>query len=151
MQLLYRTQSIAIYLALVLGVAALAVAIFAYRWNAAPWLNLVAIVGLTLCVLRLLYWYVRNALIVPRQLSDDADPPLRFPTLWPALLSLSRLAALVVAIAGLISGHASHDSSTNAAVIGGAILFAIGGALVAWARTSSTPTKSTSGPTTSQP
>jgi hypothetical protein len=151
MQLLYMAQSISLYLSLVLSVGALAIAALAYHWDAAPWLNLVALVGLTLCTLRLLYWHTRSALVIPRQLSDDAAPPLRFPALWPTLLTLSSLAALVVAIAGLITGHAPHDTWTNVEVIGGAALFAIGGALMAWARISSTSTEPTPEPTTSQP
>lgn len=118
-----------------LTVGALAVAALAYHWGAAPWLSMVAAVGLGLCAARLAYWDAYYALLVPQRWDEmSAGVMLRYPLLWPSLLSLSSTTALAVSIAAVITGHAPRDTWTNVEVIGGAALLALGGALMTWAR-----------------
>ena len=122
---------------LALIVAALAVAVLSYRWEAAPWLSGLAALGLGGCAARLAYWHVRHVLRIPQTWSEEASFTARVPILWPSLMALSGALALVASIAGTTTGHAPVSGGINTLVIGGAAALTLGGALMAWSRTRS--------------
>lgn len=133
--LLGAVQSLAGYLWMVLTMVALGLAILVYHGVGDPWLNIAASVGLTLCALRLAYFYARDALVIPDswETRDGARPGGTL--MWPALLAVSGAGALVASISALVAGHAPASGWTDTEVIGGSVLMFLSGALIFWART----------------
>jgi hypothetical protein len=134
-ELVWPAKALNYGLFVLMSVTTLGVVILVYRWNVAPWLSVAAAVGLGLCAARLAYWYARGALVIPRSWGESDNGALpRKRLFWPSLMALSGALALIVSIAGFATGHAPVSGWTNTEVIGGAAVFALGGALMTWAR-----------------